>query len=117
MISSTFKGYFAENFVAQELLCHGQKHLYSWQENTAEVEFLLQEDGKAIPVEVKSGSVIHARSLSLFAAKYHSPYRIIFSAKNIQANEQAGLFRYPLYLAGALSSLRHQTELGNQRAN
>jgi len=97
----SYKGYFAENFVAQELLCHGQKNLYSWQENTAEVEFLLQEDGKAIPIEVKSGGVTHARSLSIFATKYHPPHRVIFSAKNIQVNEQSGLFRYPLYLAGA----------------
>jgi predicted AAA+ superfamily ATPase len=95
----SYKGYFAENFVAQELHCHGEKQLYSWQENTAEVEFILQEDGKAIPIEVKSGGVTHTKSLQIFATKYHSPYRVILSAKPIQINEQSGVFRYPLYLA------------------
>lgn len=98
----SYKGYFAENFVAQELLVSGQRQLYSWQENTAEVEFLQQADGKAIPIEVKSGGVTHAKSLHIFATKYHSPFRIIFSANNIQVNEQSGVNRYPLYLAGEL---------------
>ncbi len=96
----SYKGYFAENFVAQEFLCHGQKNLYSWQENTAEVEFLRQQDSKAIPIEVKSGGVTHAKSLHIFAEKYHSPYRVIFSGNNMQVNEKSGVFRYPLYLAG-----------------
>ncbi|MBS0654829.1 MAG: ATP-binding protein [Verrucomicrobia bacterium] len=98
----SYKGYFAENFVAQELLVSGQKQLYSWQENTAEIEFLLQADGKAIPIEVKSGGVTHAKSLHIFAAKYHSPSRVIFSANTLQVNEQTGVHRYPLYLASDL---------------
>lgn len=96
----SYKGYFAENFVAQEFLCYGQKNLYCWQENTAEVEFLRQQDSKAIPIEVKSGGVTHAKSLHIFAEKYNSPYRVIFSGNNIQMNEKSGVFRYPLYLAG-----------------
>lgn len=96
----SYKGYFAENFVAQEFLCSRQKQLYSWQENTAEVEFLQQVDGKAVPIEVKSGGVTHAKSLHIFAAKYHSPFRVILSANAIQVNEQTGVHRYPLYLAG-----------------
>lgn len=98
----SYKGYFAENFVAQEFLWHGQSHLYSWQENTAEVEFLLQFDGKAIPIEVKSGGVTHAKSLNLFATKYKSPFRIILSANPMNINEHNGVYRYPLYLAGEL---------------
>jgi hypothetical protein len=31
----TYKGFFAENFVAQELLCHNIDHLYCWQEGSA----------------------------------------------------------------------------------
>lgn len=95
----SYKGYFAENYVAQEFLCHGQ-NLYSWQENTAEVEFLLQADGKVIPIEVKSGRVTHAKSLYIFATKYNAPFRVIFSANPIQVNESSGVYRYPLYLSG-----------------
>ncbi len=91
----SYKGYFAENFVAQEFLCRGQESLYSWQEKTAEVEFLLQKEGKVIPVEVKSGWVIHGKSLSQFVAKYHPPFKIILSAQNLAVERE----RYPLYMA------------------
>jgi uncharacterized protein len=37
----TYKGYFAENFVGQQLLAQKLSPLYSWQENRSEVEFLL----------------------------------------------------------------------------
>jgi uncharacterized protein len=59
----TYKGYFAENYLAQELLTSLQKPLYSWQENRAEIEFLCEMDEGIIPIEVKSGWVTHSKSL------------------------------------------------------
>ena len=53
----SYKGYFAENFVAQELIGHGREDLFSWQEQLAEVEFLLEVLGRVIPVEPKNGSL------------------------------------------------------------
>lgn len=94
----SYKGYFAENFVAQALLASGERALYSWQERLAEVEFLSDVDGQAIPIEVKSGWVTHAKSAQIFAEKYHSPYRIIYSGKNLSYNPT--VHRLPLYLAG-----------------
>ncbi len=94
----SYKGYFAENYVAQALLTNGMNHLYSWQEKLAEVEFLHQIDGAPIPVEVKSGWVTHAKSAKIFAEKYHSPYRVTFSAHNLCIS--TAVHRYPLYLAG-----------------
>lgn len=96
----SYKGYFAENFIAQEFLARNFHSLFSWQEKQSEVEFLYESDGKAIPIEVKSGWVTHAKSIQIFADKYHSPYRIIFSANNLQRSEK--IHRYPLYLAGWL---------------
>ncbi len=94
----TYKGYFAENYVAQAFLTKGIQKLYSWQEKLAEVEFLYERDGKPIPIEVKSGWVTHAKSAKIFADKYHSPYRVIFSAHNLEYSSH--VHRYPLYLAG-----------------
>ncbi len=96
----SYKGFFAENFVAQEFLASGQPRLYSWQEKTAEVEFLRQIDGHVIPIEVNSGWVTHAKSLSIFATKYHPPYRIIFSVNPLSIDNKSRIHRYPLYLAG-----------------
>lgn len=93
----SYKGYFAENFVAQALLTRSLSKLYSWQENLAQVEFLYDQEGVAVPLEVKSGWVTHSKSATIFAKKYESPYRVIFSAKPLAANQQ--LHSYPLYLA------------------
>lgn len=93
----SYKGYFAENFIAQALLSTPMRKLYSWQENLAQVEFLYEKEGQAIPIEVKSGGVTHAKSAKIFANKYHSPYRVTFSAKPLYANQE--LHSYPLYLA------------------
>lgn len=95
----SFKGYFAENFVAQEFLYAGAHFLYSWHEKNSELEFLQELDGKIIPVEVKSGWVTQAKSLKVFRERYHPPYSIIFSAKNLSVNDAKDLIRSPLYLA------------------
>jgi hypothetical protein len=96
----SYKGYFAENFVAQELTSQGRDSLFSWQEQNAEVEFLLEVDGKVIPIEVKSGSVTKAKSLQAFTEKYHPPYQVIFSGKLFSEERRGTSRHYPLYLAG-----------------
>ena len=98
----TYKGYFAENFVAQEFLSSGVDQLYSWQSNHAEVEFLRDIDGEVIPIEVKSGHVTRAKSLQIFATKYHAVYRVILSGKPLQIDHTNNIHHYPLYLAGWL---------------
>lgn len=95
----TYKGYFAENFVAQEFLYSGVKQLYSWKENTSEVEFLREVDGKIIPVEIKSGWVTQAKSIKVFSEKYHPPYRTIMSAHTLHIDPHHKVHCYPLYLA------------------
>ncbi len=95
----TFKGYFAENFVAQEFIYSSNSTLYCWNEKTAKIEFLQDLTGKIIPVEVKSGWVTKSKSLKVFAERYLPPYRCIFSARNLAINEDRTLRCYPLYLA------------------
>lgn len=101
----SYKGYFAENYVAEELLSSGNDHLYSWQGRTAEVEFLLQLDKDAIPVEVKSGNSTHAKSLQVFAQKYLPPFRVLLSAQNVKFDERSSTHYFPLYAAGRLMDL------------
>jgi hypothetical protein len=97
----SYKGFFAENFIAQELMYHGQNELYSWQEAGSEVEFIIEINGRAIPLEVKSGSVTKAGSLKRFSEKYHPPIRIVLSGK--PPGIDRGTQYYPLYLTGALN--------------
>jgi predicted AAA+ superfamily ATPase len=98
----SFKGYFAENFIAQELLYAGTQSLYSWHEKNSEIEFLQELDGAVIPVEVKSGWVTQAKSLKIFRERYHPPFSVIFSAKNLSVTDEKDLIRSPHYLANQL---------------
>jgi hypothetical protein len=53
--------------------------LYSWKENTAEIDFLMEQNGSILPVEVKSGWITQAKSLKVFDNKYHPEYKIIMN--------------------------------------
>ena len=95
----TYKGYFAENFVAQAFLAGGAEILYCWREGKAELEFIRDIEGKIIPIEVKSGHVTQTKSLNVFAKKYEPLYRTVIGAKNLHIDHQHKYHVYPLYLA------------------
>lgn len=101
----TYKGYFAENFVAQTIAYTSRtsENIYSWKENTSEVEFLKALDGGTIiPIEVKSGFVTHSKSSAVFQEKYKSPYRIILSGKNLYFDKKRSTKYYPLYMVSKI---------------
>jgi predicted AAA+ superfamily ATPase len=98
----TYKGYFAENFAAQEFTAAGLDELFSWKEITSEVEFLRETDNGIIPIEIKSGWVTQAKSLKVFADKYAPPYRVIMSAGEMAVDPVRKIHRYPLYLASSM---------------
>lgn len=95
----TYKGFFAENFIAQEFKYSGLDELYAWKEKTAEIEFLREVNGDVLPVEVKSGHVTQAKSLKVFAEKYNPRYRTVMSARNLKIDDINHYHNYPLYLA------------------
>ena len=76
------KGFIAENYVACELAAKG-KQLHYWRShNMAEIDFLLEEEAGVIPVEVKAGDNVRAKSLKIFCDKYRPAYAIRVSSKN-----------------------------------
>ncbi|MBT3191524.1 MAG: DUF4143 domain-containing protein, partial [Verrucomicrobia bacterium] len=95
----TYKGYYAENVVMQELLAANWDNLACWREGRAEVEFICEVNGDVIPVEVKSGWVTQAKSLRVFSDKYAPPYCAVFSARNLALDPRSRKHNYPLYLA------------------
>ena len=93
----SYKGFFAENYVAQAFNYSTSTQLYSWTEGKSEIEFIHDINGTIIPIEVKSGWVTQAKSLKVFAEKYRPQYRVIMSAKNKSINPE--VHSLPLYLA------------------
>ncbi|PXF59402.1 MAG: hypothetical protein C4B58_03565 [Deltaproteobacteria bacterium] len=45
----SYKGYFAENFVLQELRTYGFNKIVTWSGRSSEVEFVLEVNGSIIP--------------------------------------------------------------------
>ncbi len=94
------KGYFAENYVAQEFVAAGHNRLYSWAERNSEIEFLRVIDGEVVPVEVKSGTRTQAKSLKQYILKYGPEMAIKISANPLKVDDKRLIHDIPLYLAG-----------------
>jgi len=77
-----FIGSIAENYVAQIFAANHIPLLYWKNDNTAEMDFVIQRGMDVIPVEVKSGVRVRSKSLGIFLEKYSSPYGIRISKKN-----------------------------------
>ena len=82
-----FKGAFTENYVMTQLVAMGRKPYFWRSGNTAEVDFLFENDGEIVPVEVKSAENTQAKSYRLFCSRYESKVGFKLSLKNIAENE------------------------------
>ena len=92
-IFDEFNGLLAEQYVVQEL---NRFELFYWTSGAqAEVDFVTQLDDKIIPIEVKSGTNVKAKSLQIFRQKYNSELSIRFSLLPLKENN--GLLNIPLY--------------------
>jgi predicted AAA+ superfamily ATPase len=93
-----FKGAMAENAVLQSLLHQWEVAPRYWTSGaTAEVDFVLQADLEVIPIEVKAGVNIRARSLSVYADRYQPTRAVRYSLNN--QSRDGRLLNIPLFLA------------------
>jgi len=105
----TTKGFFVENFVAAELISAIETQLYGWNERNSEIEFLIVDDSRIVPVEVKSGIRTKAKSLQQFQKKYNPSLMVVLSEKSF--SQPGSLKKYiPIYFAGKLSSFTRSRE-------
>ena len=98
----SYKGYFAENFVLQELFQSLGCRLYSWNRNVSEIEFLLETEDGVVPIEVKAGINKKAKSLGVFMERYKPGQSVLFSGRPLMAIEGRGKLQLPLYAASQL---------------
>ncbi len=91
----TFIGAIAENYVAQALSANLTPLFYWKNDNTAEMDFVIQKGMDVIPVEVKAGVRVRSKSLGIFMEKYKCPYAIRISKKNFGLEN--GVKSVPLY--------------------
>jgi uncharacterized protein len=93
--NNTFIGAIAENYVANQLKVNWND-LYYWDSAyTAEIDFIVQDEGRIVPVEVKAGRHTRSRSLSVYREKYAPSFAIRISAKNF--GSENNIKAVPLY--------------------
>ena len=95
-----FKGAFTENYVLNELVASGKEPYFWHSGNTAEIDFIYENKGGVVPVEVKSAENTQAKSYKLFCQKYKPVTGFKLSQKNIAENnlERTRTYSLPLYL-------------------
>ncbi|MCL2727172.1 MAG: ATP-binding protein [Bacteroidales bacterium] len=95
--NNSFIGSIAENYVAQAFAANRIPLLYWKNNNTAEVDFVIQQGVDVIPVEVKAGTRIRSKSLAIFMEMYKSAYALRLSKKNFGFENR--IKSIPLYAA------------------
>ena len=97
------KGSIAEMFAGLELIkstsSYTQQQLYYWQRDKrnshAEIDYVIQQDEKIIPVEVKSGTSGKMQSMYIFLNEKQAEYGIRMSLENFAQYDKIKV--YPLY--------------------
>ena len=101
----TAKGYFMESFVMGELKKSINTGIYSWTERNSEIEFIINQFEKIIPIEVKSGKRTKAKSLAQYLIKYNPDLAVKFADVPLAPKGKGPVWNIPLYFAGKLTEL------------
>lgn len=105
-----YKGAFTETFVLQQLLVGypGTCYYYSNGSSTAEIDFCLETD-TLVPIEVKGGRHLTAKSIHSYLKKAKGERGYRFSGKRPQRGEM--IDDLPLYVVGAFARQMAQKKL------
>lgn len=93
-----FKGILAEQYVLQEIKSinnYYDGYYYANKTSTSEIDFLIQNKDGIIPLEVKAGINLKAKSLKAYMEKYNPPYELKASLKEYNKSEK--VVNIPLY--------------------
>ena len=100
-VFTEFKGALAEQFAYQQLRINKNLNInyFTFDNSKYEIDFILQnEEDEIIPVEVKSGENLKARSFRLFCENFNPAKAIKSSFSNYK--QESWMTNVPLYLLG-----------------
>lgn len=92
-----FKGGMTENYVHNQLKINDYTTYYWESDRGAEIDFIIQREGKLIPIEVKAADNTRAKSLKLYMDRFEPAYAIKLSTKNFAQEDNKLII--PLYAA------------------
>jgi len=106
-------GAVCESFVGVEIAANAdpfkKNTLFYWARDkrgsSAEIDYVLELNGKVIPLEVKSGENDHIKSMNIFLKeKSSSPYGILCSTRNF--GRYGNVRTVPIYAVATISGIR-----------
>jgi len=117
-IMDAWRGQIAEHIVAQEILASDSRVSYKrsyWirdkKGSDAEVDFVVLQDDKVIPIEIKSGHNAHLKSLHLFmdGTNHNTAIRVWSNPYSVDqvktiAGKEFNLYNLPFYYVGNMFS-------------
>lgn len=94
-----YKGGMTEQYVMQQMMCCGSAPIYYYtaDDSRLEIDFLIQHNGKPLPIEVKAGGNVRANSLSRLLSETSDLTAVRYSM--LPYKEQGQLTNIPLYAA------------------
>ena len=92
-----YKGGMTEQYVLQQMKCHGARPIYyhTAEGSRLEIDFVIQSEGKPLPIEVKAGGNVRANSLTRLLAENPELKALRYSL--LPYKEQGQMTNLPLY--------------------
>ena len=92
-----YKGALTEQYVMQQLHSINTDKISYWtnERSTNEVDFIVQHNGKIIPIEVKAESNVKSKSFKFFCDKYNPEIALRFSLSPYK--EESWMINIPLF--------------------
>jgi predicted AAA+ superfamily ATPase len=108
-IFEEFKGSLTEQYVCQELLATNDFNLFYWSRGEerakAELDFITENAyGDVVPIEVKGGLSLTAKSMGVYISKYEPKLAIRTSPATFKTNPN-NLIDLPLYMISIINQL------------
>lgn len=102
-IFTEYKGGMTEQYVLQQMKCHDISPIYyhSTDESRIELDFVVQQETRALPIEVKAEGNVRANALSTMLKQNPEMRAVRYSM--LPFKQQGQLTNIPLYLAPNLS--------------
>lgn len=104
-IFTEFNGALAEQYALQQMKTLEDIEISYWvsKSGNAEIDFVIQNNGYVIPVEVKANTNLQAKSLKVYKEKYQPEKSIRTSLADFEINN--GLYNVPLFMAGKFDEI------------
>ena len=92
-----YKGALTEQFIFQQLRAYDVEKIAYWtnDRSTSEVDFIVQREGRIIPIEVKAEVNVRARGFRFFCEKYKPQTALRFSMNDYK--KESWMINLPLF--------------------